>query len=432
MVFGGGPGEIGLAFFAIALSGLALLVFALRGPGLLAFQAMPLLVRLAIAAAVALPFVQLIPLPPGLWQALPGHGLRIEVLRAFGLSDIWLPLSITPGETAYSAVIGLCMFGFFIELLGMSHDRMRAVVVCSVAVILFSIFFGVLQFTNLLPTLQFHKVAHTGDLIGFFANKNHMGLTIACLIPLTQILIGSKIHGNNNILILVAIFWLSLFTVIVATNSRAAVILGAAAMLLASFRLFPQHRKMVSLFAFGVVGAGAVAATLVPSISDIGERFGRAGDDGRFDILAQGMPLVEQYGFLGSGLGSFASVYAPTEKLEWVNRYYVNHLHNDWLQLVVEAGLPGVLVLLLGLGALALAGRAYLAVNRVSSKALATSKPNEHDYAWAGFVIILLFGLHSVADYPLRRVGALVIFVLALAFVFRQTIDKSRLTGTTR
>lgn len=432
MAFGGGPGELGLAFMAIAIAGLALVVTAVRGAGAQAFQALPLIVRLAVALAVALPFIQLIPLPPGLWQALPGQGLRAAVLQAFGLGSAWLPLSVTPAETAYSAVIGLAMLGLFMAVMAMPQDRIRALIVFVVIMIGIGITIGIVQFSSGGDSLQFHKVAHRSALIGFFANKNHMGLTLACLVPLSFILVEHQLDDRRGVLVLLGLGWIALIALLVATNSRAGLLLGLMGMLLASLRLFPLHRKKVLLGAVLAAGLAIALASFVPAIQDIVDRFGRTSEDVRFDILDQGVPLIEQYGALGSGLGSFVSVYAPTEKLAWVNPYYVNHLHNDWLQLIIEGGAPGVIILLLMLAALALAARTLWFTAAPARNRLVVFMGDERSFAWAGFVIIAMFAAHSIGDYPMRRVGTLTLLVIALALVFRPCVNRAllpRLSG---
>ena len=49
-----------------------------------------------LAAATALLLIHLAPLPPAIWQALPGRGLLAEIDRTAGLGDIWRPLSFDP------------------------------------------------------------------------------------------------------------------------------------------------------------------------------------------------------------------------------------------------------------------------------------------------------------------------------------------------
>lgn len=419
MTFGGGPGDVGFSFILIASVGLVLLVTSVRGAGLRAFQSLPLIARLAISLVVALPFLQLIPLPPAIWHNLPGQDLRLAVMASYGIADAWMPLSITPVETAYSAVIGLAMLGLFLAVLSMPFSNMCGLLWLIIGVIITGVFVGILQFSSGDGSFQFHQIAHRGVLAGFFANKNHMGLTVACLVPLSFVFAERHLTKHPNWIVLLILSWVTTAAVLIATNSRAGLLLGLLAMLLVSVRVFRRRYKQV-LAGIGLIGVVTAAlATYIPTIRDIVDRFGHSGQDVRINILEQAIPLVEQYSLLGSGLGSFSSVYAPTEKLIWVNQFYVNHLHNDWLQLIIEAGLPGIIVLSLFAASIFRVVRAMQDAPASQHRSMLTNLPNERSFVWAGLIIILLFAAHSIADYPVRRVGTLVLLTVAVGWVFR-------------
>jgi len=423
MVFGGGPGRLDLSFAVIAFSGLMLLVAAVRGKTARAFHALPLIVRVSIAMAAALPFFQLIPLPPSIWHGLPGHGLRVAVLKAFDQGDVWMPLSITPAETAYSGVIALSMLGLFVGVLGLPINRVRMLLSVVIIMIAIGAVVGIIQVSTNGQAFQFYQVAHRDALIGFFANKNHMGLTLACLVPLSFVLLEHRLDSSRGAMLMLGIGWLALVAMLIETNSRAGLLLGLMAMLAASLRHFQQHRTKVILTALLTTAVALAVSRFIPAVRDIVDRFGQTGDDVRLNILNHGMPLVDQYGLLGSGLGSFASVYAPTEKLEWVNPFFLNHLHNDWLQLIIEAGIPGIVVLALMFCALGGAGRRLWFMRVPARGRHGMSADDGRSFAWAGFVIVLMFAAHSFGDYPVRRVGTLVLLIIALALIFRSCID---------
>ncbi|MCH2239362.1 MAG: O-antigen ligase family protein [Blastomonas sp.] len=415
MLFGGGPGELGVSFVVIALAGLYVLLSSIWKGNLQRFAQLPLLVRLAVSFSIALPLMQLIPLPPGLWQALPGHELRAEILSSLRAADIWLPLSITPAETAYSAVMALSVFGLFLSILGIPTDRIRSVLLWVSALIGLGVLVGLIQVFTAGKALQFHPVMHRDALVGFFANKNHMGLLLACAIPLMYVLAEKRIVASNAAGLFLAVGFVAIVGLLVATNSRAGLALGVLAITLVALRRFSAHRLRVVGFAGGVIVASILIASFVPVVDDLLSRVGTAQDDARVDFLDRGAPLIEQYGVVGSGLGSFTYVYAPTERLDWVTGAYLNHLHNDYLQLVIEGGIAGALAMALWLGALMQAA--------MRLKMQASGKDVYQDevrvFAWLGAVIIALFLAHSLVDYPFRRMGTLAILTIATAiFLF--------------
>jgi hypothetical protein len=60
------------------------------------------------AALVLIPVLQLAPLPPALWQALPGRLQEMRSLDLIGEENSWRPLSLVPDATLAT---GLCMVG---------------------------------------------------------------------------------------------------------------------------------------------------------------------------------------------------------------------------------------------------------------------------------------------------------------------------------
>ena len=52
-----------------------------------------------LAACYAFILLHALPLPPALWQALPGRELVVDIDRTVGLGRIWRPLSLAPAAT---------------------------------------------------------------------------------------------------------------------------------------------------------------------------------------------------------------------------------------------------------------------------------------------------------------------------------------------
>ena len=105
IILGGGGVRYALMNAAVQLAALALL--AVRPACVRTFwQAAPTGLRILLIATLALPAIQLVPLPPALWQALPGRDLVAESLALAGSPGLWMPLSLDPGRTLV-ALVGL-------------------------------------------------------------------------------------------------------------------------------------------------------------------------------------------------------------------------------------------------------------------------------------------------------------------------------------
>ena len=51
------------------------------------------------AAILALLCLDLVPLPPAIWYALPGREIMVEIDEAARLGQVWLPLTMSPSST---------------------------------------------------------------------------------------------------------------------------------------------------------------------------------------------------------------------------------------------------------------------------------------------------------------------------------------------
>jgi hypothetical protein len=87
-------------------------------PGDFAPLRVPLLLLLLLGGWM---IVQLIPLPHGLWTALPGRAVIAANDRLAGLGDIWRPISLSPAKTINSLgslvvpIAGLLLYGIQTE-----------------------------------------------------------------------------------------------------------------------------------------------------------------------------------------------------------------------------------------------------------------------------------------------------------------------------
>jgi O-antigen ligase len=137
------------------------------------------------------------------------------------------------------------------------------------------------------------------------------------------------------------------------------------------------------------------------------------------DTLQDDRPIVAQttieaakaYTPFGSGVGTFVPVYAMFEKPENVSDTYVNHAHNDLLELWLEAGAFG----------LALLGAFVIWLARRSIQIWRTPPPGASYLDWSmargATLIPTLLLIHSVFDYPLRTGALMGVMAFACALL---------------
>jgi O-Antigen ligase len=115
---------------------------------------------------------------------------------------------------------------------------------------------------------------------------------------------------------------------------------------------------------------------------------------------------------LGSGVGTFVPVYAMYEKLQDVLiNGYVNHAHDDVLELWLETGIAGIV--LSGIFIVWLVRRLMTVWRRASPAPLDI----DHALACAAALIVGLLLAHSFVDYPLRTDGMMTMLAFACALL---------------
>lgn len=371
-------------------------------------------VALLLLLSTLLAVLQLIPLPPGLWQALSGRNLFVEAAAASGQPQPWRPWAIVPGAAA-NALGSLIVPATVLVLVAGLTGRARAAVPSLVlAVIGASMMLGLLQaagtgFDN--PLIN----GTLGEVSGSFANRNHFALFLAmgCLIAPVWAFANGQKAGWRTILAagLVLLFALT----ILASGSRAGMALGALGiglgLLLAregirrTLRHMPRWVGPALLAAMVAVVVGFVALAVFAGRA---ESISRAISlDAGEDMRGRGLPVVlmmiRTYLPFGSGLGSFEPMFRLHEPFALLKPTYFNHAHNDYLEIVLDAGVPGLLLLAGAIGWWAWA----------SIRAWRRIPAGEAALPRLGSAMILLILLASVFDYPARTPMIMAILVVA-------------------
>jgi O-antigen ligase len=121
-------------------------------------------------------------------------------------------------------------------------------------------------------------------------------------------------------------------------------------------------------------------------------------DDLRWQYLRYAPQAVRAYLPWGSGLGSFRWVYAVVEPLPAMTSSYAGHAHNDLLQIAVEAGIPGLVLV-----ATFLCLVAWWSVRNLPMGAARGHDKN----VTTGVIAVVAWAplLHSLVDYPLRTLA---------------------------
>lgn len=394
---------------AVELAALPLLVFAggrlLAEPDIFGRHRFALLI---LAAVCAVPLLQMIPLPPSIWQVLPGRDQLTQGLILADVTPAWVPFSMAPDFTRAHALALLPPVAMFLGVLSSRvtlHQRMAMGLLIAAVV---SILIGGLQLLSGDESFYPYRTTDVGQVTGLFANRNHLAAFILITLPFAAARIGIAVEGGRVSERLVR--WAGvvyIFAAIVALGvirSRAGVVLALPAVgvgLLIAWAASGRGRPSPML-AGGALAAVAGGTTFaVVALAPLIARFDDDPDE-RFDGWRTVVEAAQAYLPLGSGIGSFDPVYRSVEPLERLSPLYLNHAHNEYLEVWLEAGWLGV--------ALIMAFAVWW--GRRSWQAWRDSRSPDRHMQRAASGAILLLMLHSAVDYPLRTAALAVVFAL--------------------
>jgi O-antigen ligase len=358
--------------------------------------------------------VQLIPLSPALWLELPGRPDLAEGYRLLGQRLPWMPISIAPVLTQ-EALLGLVP-AFAALIVGIFKRESRPVWTVSALLlaIVASVIVGFLQVSSSDPFSSFwyfYPHSNFGSAIGFFANSNHMGILLLIGLPFSSALIvhiqNSKMHPKRILFLTILVTSsVPLFLVGAVLNGSVAVLLLSFPTLVLSAAILIASRWQYKWMIIGtiLVSLSSVFFFLLSSVGKDLLAENSASVSARAEVWAVTLRSIAAYGPFGTGLGSFADIYRLGEDSSLVTRTFVNHAHNDYLEVVLETGLPGLI--LMGLFFIWWLWRAWVAW-----------KPTGDNFSRAAAIASALLLIHSIVDYPLRTPALSVTLVICLALM---------------
>ena len=384
------------------------------------------------AAMFALPLAQLIDLPPNFWLKLPHGELRQSAQLSAQVGLAWGPLSLVPSETWLCVVAIVPPIAIFLGTAYLPAFERRIVVAALLSAGLVSAGLGLLQVAQGPGSLlRPFALTNPSEAVGFFANRNHLAALLYTVLLLAtawaahgltseQADKGHSAIGNRTIIASVAGF-----TVIVILLSAEAMARSRAGIGLTMFALVgcfvvawtgnpkTQAKDDEGFFTGArlIMGAASLAGLLVVQFAlyRIMDRF--ADDplkDARIQFSRNTFAAALDAMPWGSGLGSFVKVYpiglSPRDQLLDT---FANHAHNDVVEFWLEAGLPGLVLMIVFVSWFA--WQCVALWKRTAPQMYALDLKLARSASLAALLLIA----HSLVDYPLRTEAMMAVFALA-------------------
>src|ERR1700674_5474977 len=425
-------GSIVARFAEVALIfGVALAVLAFGGTEPVSFA----LVQIIFLATAALLVAKM---PQSLAGSLSAWGFVVPaVLAAVVLTQLiplpaHLALSMEPYATRTHFLILLtCFIVFYLaQIVSGKRKRKERLIVSLLALGTVEAFYGLVQYLSGWQHIFFFvKKYDLEEATGTYINRNHFAGMLEMILPFSVALLfyeyekfrGRRSSAPANIrdvltrqsvhrLLLCLFVAVGLFAALFFSRSRMGIAAACASLILifglAWISRFHGKMGLALSAAFVALSIGLAfwigPGPIVERVASVGQEL-TAHDQSRLAIWRDARPLVRQNAVLGTGLGTFPIAYTAVQTT--FLSQFVNHAHNDYLELASDLGLPAALVLFGGIfWILARAVRTFLRARGSFERSVALG--------CAGSIAAIL--LHGMADFNLYIPANALLFALVL------------------
>jgi hypothetical protein len=134
---------------------------------------------------------------------------------------------------------------------------------------------------------------------------------------------------------------------------------------------------------------------------------------GRMHLNQTGLAILKQGNFAGTGLGSTAGLLGARNESPH-NIHQFTEFHNDWLQVPVELGLPGLCFL----------GIAIWWLFTILKNAFEVSHSSQRYFLMGVFTALMIFSVLSFVSFPMRITGIRLFVLVLLTRGLRQALHK--------
>lgn len=369
---------------------------------------------LIVLAAIAVVIVQLVPIPASMWASGARAPLAVS-MRLLTDAVPATPLSLAPFATVAALLALIPAIAMFCATVALGAYRPRLLAAALFAGALLGILLGALQVASSDPAQSawyLYPDTNLGSAVGFFANSNHMATLLVTCLPFLAALLAAgrtaKLQQYSGLVGMVAGGAIVIVVGIALNQSMAgyglALPVAAASVLI----VLPPGSRARRVIAAGTAGLliAVIVALQASSIGStaIGEQAATSVQS-RQEILATSARAIGDFMPFGSGLGTFVKVYPMYEPIERVSPTYVIHAHNDYVEVALELGIFGILLV----GAFLIWwGAAVLRVWRSAETG---------PFARAASVASAAILAHSLVDFPLRTAAVSAVFAMCLALL---------------
>jgi O-antigen ligase len=371
----------------------------------------PRMVWAAVLPLALWPLLQIVPLPPAVWQMLAPERATsyLQVLGPWNLAAGSFALSVQTQATLETSLRLLCYLQVF--LLAVHWERQRLanpLVIFLVVISLFEAVYGLVQYlTGFQYIFTVPKVFYTGDATGTYINRCKFAGLLQMALPflLAGILfprpsapllrsLNARPASDDafGTLARVTAFAVVLLGLVFSRCRMGMISIAVALLVVVTAALLRRGRRAwLPLLA---VLALPLTYALWVGISPVSERFEQldphVGEQGRVELWQDALRAIRANPWFGTGLGTYNTISTRYQTYQF--QYHIDHAHNDYLEYAAELGVPIALLLF---------GSLWWLTIRLAGSLRGLSRRSDLVLASGCCGAILSLLLHSLTDFNL-------------------------------
>lgn len=379
--------------------------------------------------------------------------LGIGLIQLLPLRPAALPPDLLPGSAVASlsiasystrlAILQLLVYLVFLVAASTfvnSPSRLRKIIVTIIVFGSSMAFYGILQrFAGLEEIYGFRPVKHAFPFASFI-NQHHfaafMEMTVGIALAL---LFGGATKKNKRIFLLVAVVIMGMAVIFTGSRGGMLSLLGVVGFIVAANILRKPPRaaeeggetvalaRHLAAFRrnFAILGGGLVVIIILfgsvlllggdeSLLRGIGFTTQADASNGRIHFWQTALRIFRDYPILGAGLDSFGIAFSQYDT--WNGAYRIEQAHNDYLQILADAGIAGFLCV---------AAFIFLLFKRGLRTVVESTDPFRRNAAVGALAGCCGILIHSFFDFPLRTPSN-ALFFLILCVLATVSIDQPK------
>lgn len=377
-----------------------------------------------ISLILLTPLLYLIPIPFSVFEALPGHEIYTQIItwviqEGNVQQKELLPLSIIPYRTEHAFYYLIPPVTIFLVMASISVDKKILIIYGILFIAFYEASLALIQFSSNNEYFFFDiPQLKPGIAYGTYQNPDHLVFLFAMSLPISFALLIAELNNkhynhrdSSKRMLRIIIFSVLIILFVIGalvTGSRAGIALTFFAGYLAYLTFSRRSVKKNILFLIpGALILLLGISTFLDLTPVLNLLLGKNPlNDGRWLINEYTWEGIKAFFPIGSGPGTYPEIYRIFQPPEQVG--FINHAHNDFLELIFETGLLGMLLILLGI---------YLLLSQARKRP--KRKLNHFQYLQKSAGIgILTFLLHSILDFNMHDPLNILFFACILGVFF--------------